>query len=145
MVHVPYKGGGPALTDLIAGQVEMYFAGISTALPLIKDGKLRAIAVTSARRTAIMPEMPTIAESGLPGFEIGNWYAIVAPAGTPRPIVMRLNSELNKALAMADVKKRFLDLAADPIGSTPEELAAYNKSEIEKWAKLIKLAGIKPE
>lgn len=145
MVHVPYKGGGPALTDLLAGQVGIYFCGISSALPFVKEGKLRGIAVTSAKRTAVMPEMPTIAESGLPGYEVGNWYAIVAPAATPRAIVARLNSEIVKALAGAEVKKRFLELAADPIGSTPQELAAYNRSEIAKWAKVIKSAGIKPE
>jgi len=145
MVHVPYKGGGPALVDLIAGQVNMYFSGISAALPLVKDGKLRGIAVTSAKRTALMPDTPTIAESGLPGYEVGNWYAIVAPAATPKAIVMRLNHEIVTALAVQDVKKRFVELAADPVGSTPEELLKYNRSEIAKWAKVIKSAGIKPE
>jgi tripartite-type tricarboxylate transporter receptor subunit TctC len=145
MVHVPYKGGGPALTDLLAGQVGIYFSGISSALPFVREGKLRGIAVTSARRTAVMPEMPTIAESGLPGYEVGNWYAIVAPAATPKAIVIRLNHEIVKTLAVADVKKRFLELAADTLGSTPEELTAYNRSEIAKWAKVIKTAGIKPE
>jgi tripartite-type tricarboxylate transporter receptor subunit TctC len=145
MVHVPYKGGGPALVDLIAGQVNMYFSGISAALPLVKDGKLRGIAVTSAKRTALMPDTPTIAESGLPGYEVGNWYAIVAPAATPKAIVVRLNHEIVTALAVQDVKKRFVELAADPVGSTPEELLKYNRSEIAKWAKVIKSAGIKPE
>jgi tripartite-type tricarboxylate transporter receptor subunit TctC len=145
MVHVPYKGGGPALVDLIAGQVNMYFSGISAALPLVKDGKLRGIAVTSARRTALMPDTPTIAESGLPGYEVGNWYAIVAPAATPKAIVMRLNHEIVTALAVQDVKRRFVELAADPVGSTPEELLKYNRSEIAKWARVIKSAGIKPE
>jgi len=145
MVHVPYNGGAPAMNDVMSGQVQMYFSGISSALPLIKAGKMRAIAVTSAKRTAIAPDMPTIAESGIPGFEVGNWYAIVAPAKTPAPVISRLNAEIVKALAGADVKKRFLDLAADPIGSTPEELAAYQKAEIAKWARAIKTAGIKPE
>jgi len=145
MVHVPYNGGAPAMNDVMSGQVQMYFSGISQALPLIKAGKMRALAVTSAKRTAIAPDMPTIAESGIPGFEIGNWYAIVAPAKTPAPIISRLNAEILKALAGADVKKRFLELAADPIGSTPEELAAYQKAEIAKWARAIKTAGIKPE
>lgn len=145
MVHVPYKGGGPALTDLLAGQVGIYFSGISSALPFVREGRLRGIAVTSARRTAVMPEMPTIAESGLPGYEVGNWYAIVAPAATPKAIVIRLNHEIVKTLAVPDVKKRFIELAADTLGSTPEELTAYNRSEISKWAKVIKSAGIKPE
>ena len=145
MVHVPYKGGGPALTDLLAGQVGLYFSGISSALPFVKEGKVRGIAVTSAKRTAVVPDMPTFAESGLPGYEVGNWYAVLAPAATAPAIVTRLNSEVNKALQVADVRKRFLDLAADPLGSTPGELSVYIRSEISKWAKVIKLAGIKPE
>ena len=145
MVHVPYKGGGPALTDLLAGQVGIYFSGISSALPFVKEGKLHGIAMTSAKRSAVMPEMPTIAESGLPGYEVGNWYAIVAPAATPQPIVARLNTEINKTLALPDVKQRFLDFAADPAGSTPGDLSAYIRSEIAKWGKVIKIAGIKPE
>ncbi|MEO7726028.1 MAG: tripartite tricarboxylate transporter substrate binding protein [Burkholderiales bacterium] len=145
MVHVPYKGGGPALTDLLAGQVGLYFSGISSALPFVKEGKLRGIAVTSAKRTAVVPDMPTIAESGLPGYEVGNWYAIVAPAATPPSIVARVNNEINRALAAPEVRKRFLDLAADPLGSTPGELTVYIRSEIIKWAKVIKSAGIKPE
>jgi len=145
MVHVPYKGGGPALTDLLAGQVGIYFSGISSALPFVKEAKLHGIAMTSAKRSAVMPEMPTIAESGLPGYEVGNWYAIVAPAATPQPIVARLNTEINKTLALPDVKQRFLDLAADPAGSTPGDLSAYIRSEIAKWGKVIKIAGIKPE
>jgi tripartite-type tricarboxylate transporter receptor subunit TctC len=145
MVHVPYKGGGPALTDLLAGQVGLYFSGISSALPFVREGKLRGIAVTSAKRTAVVPDMPTIAESGLPGYEVGNWYAILAPAATPAAIVARLNAEINTALKVAEVRKRFLELAADPVGSSPAELGMYIRSEIAKWAKVIKLAGIKPE
>ncbi|MCE9642514.1 MAG: tripartite tricarboxylate transporter substrate binding protein [Betaproteobacteria bacterium] len=145
MVHVPYKGGGPALTDLLAGQVGLYFSGISSALPFVKEGRLRGIAVTSAKRTAVVPDMPTIAESGLAGYEVGNWYAILAPAATTPAVVTRLNTEINKALAVAEIRKRFLDLAADPVGGTPGELAVYMRSEIAKWAKVIKLAGIKPE
>jgi tripartite-type tricarboxylate transporter receptor subunit TctC len=145
MVHVPYKGGGPALTDLLAGQVGLYFSGISSALPFVKDHKLRGIAVTSAKRTAVAPDMPTIAESGLPGYEVGNWYAMLAPAATSAAIVARLNTEVNQALSVAGVRKRFIELAADPIGSTPAELAAYIRSEIVKWSKVIRMAGIKPE
>lgn len=145
MVHVPYKGGGPALTDLLAGQVGIYFSGISSVLPYVREGRLRGLAVTSAKRTAVMPDTPTIAESGLPGYEVGNWYAIVAPAATPGTVVTQLNREIVRALTVPAVKKRFLELAADPIGSTPGELAAYNRSEIAKWANVIKSAGIKPE
>ena len=145
MVHVPYKGGGPALTDLLAGQVGIYFSGISSVLPYVREGRLRGLAVTSAKRTAVMPETPTIAESGLPGYEVGNWYAIVAPAATPGTVVTQLNREIVRALIVPGVKKRFLELAADPVGSTPGELTAYNRSEIAKWANVIKSAGIKPE
>jgi len=145
IVHVPYKGGGPALTDLLAGQVEMYFSGISSALPLVKDGKLRGIAVTSAKRTSIMPEMPTIAESGIAGYEVGNWYAIVAPARTPEVVVARLHGEIVKVLGIAEMKKRLVELGADPVGSTPEELARYQQAELAKWAKVVKAAGIRPE
>ena len=145
MVHVPYKGGGPALADLLAGQVEIYFSGISSVLPFVKEGRLRGVAVTSIKRTAVLPDTPTVAESGLPGFEVGNWYAIVAPANTPPAIIRRLNAEILTVLTGAELKKRFFELAADPFGSTPEQLAAYNRSEIIKWARAIKAAGITPE
>jgi len=145
MVHVPYKGGGPALADLLAGQVELYFSGISSVLPFVKENRLRGVAVTSAKRTAVLPDTPTIAESGLPGFEVGNWYAVAAPAATPPAIIRRLNAEILTALTAPELKKRFFELAADPFGSTPEQLAAYNRSEITKWARAIKAAGITPE
>ena len=145
ITHVPYKGGGPALTDLLAGQVELYFSGISSAIPLVKEGRVKAIAVTSAKRSSIMPEMPTIAESGLPGYEVGNWYAILGPAGLPREIVSRVNAEIVKALKSPETHKRVLELGADPVGSSPEQLASHMKAEIAKWAKVIKAAGIKAE
>ena len=145
MVHVPYRGGGPAFVDLIAGQVAMYFAGTAAALPFVREGKLRGIAVTGAARTAVMPEMPTIAESGLPGYEVSNWYAIVTATATPPAIVARLHRELVRALAADEVKGRFLDLGADPIGSDPAQLAAYIRSELPKWAGVIKAAGLKAE
>jgi tripartite-type tricarboxylate transporter receptor subunit TctC len=145
MVHVPYKGGGPAMVDLIAGQVQMYFCGISSALPQIKQGTVRPLAVTSEKPTTQMPDMPTIAASGLPGYAVENWYAIVAPAHTPAPIVERLNTALNKILAEPNVKKQMALLGIDPQGSTPAELATYQKNELEKWAKVVKSAGIQPE
>jgi tripartite-type tricarboxylate transporter receptor subunit TctC len=145
IVHVPYNGGGPALTATMSGQVHMFFAGISGVLALVKDGKLKAIAVTSAKRTQVAPQLPTIAESGVPGFEVSNWYAALAPAATPAPIVTRLNAEIVKALNSADVRKRLLDLGADPVPGTPEEMGAFRKSELAKWAKVIRAAGIKPE
>jgi len=145
LVHVPYRGGGPAFVDLLAGQVAMYFAGISAALPFVKEGKLRGIAVTGAQRSAVMPEMPTIAESGLPGYEVSNWYAIVTATATPKPVIARLHSEVVKAVAADDVKKRFLDLGTDPIGSDPAQLAAYIRSEIPKWTKVIRAAGMQTD
>jgi tripartite-type tricarboxylate transporter receptor subunit TctC len=145
IVHVPYNGGGPALTATMSGQVQMFFAGISGVLALVKDGKLKAIAVTSAKRTQVAPQLPTIAESGVPGFEVSNWYAILAPAATPAPIITRLNSEIVKALTSSDVRKRLLELGADPVPSTPEELGAFRKSELAKWGNVIRAAGIKPE
>ena len=145
LTHVPYKGGGPALVDLLSGHVQVYFSGISSALPMVKEGKLKPIAVTSAKRTAVMPDMPTIAESGLKGYEVGNWYAILGPTALPADIVRKLNSEIVKALGSTDMKKRLEELGADPVGSTPEQLAAYMNVEIAKWAKVIKSAGIKAE
>jgi tripartite-type tricarboxylate transporter receptor subunit TctC len=145
MVHVPYSGGGPALTATLAGEVQIFFPSISLALPFVKDGKLRGIAVTSERRSAVMPDYPTVAESGVPGYETTSWYAIVAPAATPKPVIARLNAELVKAVKAADTRKRLIELAADPIGSTPEELTAYNRAEIAKWGKVVKAAGIRPE
>ena len=145
MVHVPYKGGGPALADLLAGQVELYFSGISSVLPFVKENRLRGIAVTSAKRTAVLPDTPTVIESGLAGFEVSNWYAVAAPAATAPAIIKRLNAEILTVLTVPELKKRFFELAADPFGSTPEQLAAYNRSEITKWARAIKAAGITPE
>jgi tripartite-type tricarboxylate transporter receptor subunit TctC len=145
IVHIPYKGGAPALTDVLAGQVSFFFNGIAAVLPFVKEGKIRGIAVTCAQRTAILPEMPTISEAGLPGYELVNWYAVVAPAATPHAIVTRLNREIETALAVAEVKRRFLELAADPQGSTPEQLAAYTRGELAKWSRVVKAAGIKPE
>lgn len=145
MVHVPYNGGGPAMTATLAGEVQLYFPSIAPALPLVRERRLKGIAVTSAKRTAAVPELPTIAESGVPGYEIGNWFAIVVPAATPGPVVARLNAEVVKAIHAAEMKKRFIELGADPIGSAPEDLAAYTRSEMVKWAKVIRAAGIRPE
>jgi tripartite-type tricarboxylate transporter receptor subunit TctC len=144
MVHVPYKGGGPSLTAVTAGQVHLFMGGLSAAMPPVKDGRLRGIAVTSLKRSQFLPDTPTIAET-VPGYDVVNWYAIFAPAKTPAPIVSRLNAEIVKALAAPDVRKRFTDLALDADTSTPEELGAYLGREIKKWAQVVKTAGIKPE
>jgi tripartite-type tricarboxylate transporter receptor subunit TctC len=145
IVHVPYTGGAQATTATVGGQVQIYFSSMASALPLIKEGRLRGLGVTSAQRTAAAPEFPTIAEAGVPGYELLTWFAVVAPAATPKTIVARLNAEIGKAVEAADTRKRFLDLATDPAASTPEALGAFIKSEIAKWGKLIKSAGIRGE
>ncbi len=143
IVHVPFTGGGPSTIATVAGQVQIFFAGMASAIPLVKDGKLKGLVVTSAKRTAAAPEWPTLAESGVPGYEIVTWFAVVAPAATPKPVVARLNTEIVKAVAAADTRKRFLDLATDPASSTPDELGAYNRSELAKWKKVVRSAGIR--
>jgi tripartite-type tricarboxylate transporter receptor subunit TctC len=141
MVHVPFKGGPPALTALIAGDVSVMFETGPGALPHVKAGRLKAIAVGSLQRSVAMPDLPTVAESALPGFEAIAWIAISAPTGTPRPIIQKLNSEIVKILQQPDVKERFLALGAEPVGNTPEEFAAYLKAEIAKWGKVIRESG----
>jgi tripartite-type tricarboxylate transporter receptor subunit TctC len=145
MVHVPYKGAAPALTDLLAGQLSLMFGNMASALPHVRGGKLRALAVTSARRSAAAPELPTMAESGLPGYEATAWFALFAPARTPATIVGKLNAEVNALLNLPDVKERMLGLGADAIPMTPHELGAYVVAEIVKWGKLIKASGAKAD
>jgi len=143
MSHVPYKGGGPAMIDLISGQVQLVFATAASAVPHIKSGKIKGIAVTTAKRSALMPNIPTISEAGLPGFDANNWYGLVAPAKTPRAIIDRLNREVTKVLAMHDVKEFLFNQGLDPAAGTPEKFGAYIKSEMAKWAKVIKASGAK--
>lgn len=145
MVHVPYKGAGPALQDLIAGRIPMMFLGVSTALPQLKGGKIRALAAATAKRLAAMPDLPTIAESGFPGFDASAWQAITVAAGTPAPIIDRLNAELLKALADAGVQQKLAAAGFEPLGSSPGESAAYIRSETEKWTVVIKAANITAE
>src|SRR6202162_4601990 len=128
MTHIPYKGGGPAMIDLVGGQVQLVFATAASAVPQIKGGKIKGIAVTTAKRSALMPNLPTIAEAGLPGFDANNWYGLLAPAKTPRPIVMRLNAEVTKVLAMPDVKDFLFNQGLDPAPGTPEHFVACIKS-----------------
>jgi tripartite-type tricarboxylate transporter receptor subunit TctC len=145
MVHVPYKGGGPAMTDLLGHRVDMYPAVPSTAEPHIVDGKLVAIATTGLKRTALMPNVPTVAEQGYPGFEAVNWYAFVAPGKTPRDIVDFWNREIVKALNDPSVRNDLAKQGLDPQPGTPQELARYIDSETEKWGKVVRAANIKPE
>ena len=145
MVHVPYKGLSPALTDLLSGQVQLMFSSVVAILPHIKAGKLRGLATTGAKRLASLPELPTLAESGLPGYEASSWYGILAPAGTPRDIVMKLNAELSKALEQPEVKNSLLAEGAEPAGGSPEAFAAHIRAEKERLGKLIRDAKIRLE
>jgi tripartite-type tricarboxylate transporter receptor subunit TctC len=145
MVHIPYKGTAPGVVDLLAGQVLVMAPNLLTALPHIKSGKLRALAVTSAKRTQALPEVPTVAESGLAGYDSTQWYGVLAPAGTPREIVMRLHDEIVRALRDAEVGKRLAADGAEAVGSSPEAFTAFIRSESEKWAKVASAAGIKAE
>ena len=145
MVHVPYKGGAPAITDLLGGHVQLFFAGIPPALPHVRAGKLRAIAVTSAKRTQILPSAPTISESGLAGFAIDNWQGVLAPGNTPREIVTRLNTEIVKALLLPEVRQRLFDQGTEPVATSPQQFDAYIKSEIEKYAQIIRKSGAKAD
>ena len=145
MQHVPYKGSGQAVIDLLAGQVQIMFSGMSSVMPHIKAGKLRPLAVTGAQRSPATPDVPTIAEAGYPGFEASAWYGVLAPAGTPREIVMRLNAEVLRALKMPEVKERLENVGFELVGGTPEAFGIYIRSEIGKWAKVVKASGIKAE
>ena len=141
MVHVPYKGSGPALIDLLGGQTQLMFATMPPALPHVRSGRLRALGVTGARRSPLVPELQTIAESGLPGYEITQWWALLGPPGLPAAIVTRLNSELNAILQQPDVKERFAAEGAVTAPNTPEWLASFMKSEVAKWAKVVRASG----
>ena len=141
MVHIPYKGGAPAMVDLIAGQVQVVFSSAPTAVPQVKAGKIRGLAVTTARRSVILPELPTIAEAGLPGFEADNWYGVVTTMRTPRPIIERLREEIVRALHTPEVKAALLTQGLEVRTSTPQEFGSYMKSEFDKWAKVIRDAG----
>jgi len=145
MVHIPYKGTAPGVVDVLAGQVKVMAPNLLTALPHIKAGKLRALAVTSVKRTEALPEVPTVAEAGVPGYDSTQWYGVLAPAGTPPQIVARLHDEIVRALRDAEVGKRLAADGAEAVGNRPEEFAAFIKSETEKWAKVAAAAGIKAE
>ena len=142
MVHVPYKGGGPALTDFLAGQVDIFVAIVSTAVPYVKSGKARALAVTGNKRADALPDVPTVAESGIAGYESTNWYCLVGPANLPRPIVDRWHREIVAVLDQPDIKQALLERGIDAAPSSPSELAAYLRSESVKWSRVAKAAGV---
>jgi tripartite-type tricarboxylate transporter receptor subunit TctC len=142
IVHIPYKSAGLALTDLIAGQTQLMFATSLSVMPYVKANRVRALAVTTAKRARIMPELPTVAEAGVPGFEAATWHGVLVPAGTPTAIVDRLNAEINRMLQLPDVRDRLTALGAEIIGGTPKEFADHIQREIPKWAKVIKDAGV---
>jgi tripartite-type tricarboxylate transporter receptor subunit TctC len=145
MTHVPYKGAAPAMQDLVGGQIQLMFDNLASALGQVRAGKVKGLAVTTARRTALAPDLPTLAESGLPGFDISTWFGVFVPAGTPREVVDRLHAEFTRALAAADVREKIVSLGAEPVGSRPEEFAAYIQREARKYAGLIKASGAKAD
>ena len=145
MLHVPCKGTGQAVTDLLAGQIDLMFAPAQTVMPQVQAGRLNALAVTSARRSALMPDLPRVAESGLPGYEAVGWFGLLAPAKTPPAIVARLSADANKALADPDVKLKMQIVGAEPSGGTPGEFARFIREDQAKWSKLMKERGIPAE
>lgn len=144
-VHVPYKGLAPAMSDVISGQLTMTWNSITASAPAIKNGQVRPLGIGSQKRSALMPDIPTIAESGLPGYELGSWYALFAPAGTPSPIVQQLRNEVVKAIGDPSLQQQFAALSAEPVGSTPEELRAVLQKDLAKWAKVARAANVKAE
>jgi tripartite-type tricarboxylate transporter receptor subunit TctC len=145
MTHVTYKGGPLVIADLLTGQIAMYFAGVPVALPFIKAGRIRALAVTGAKRATVLPEVPTVSEAGVPGYEHILWGMLLVPAATPKDVIARLNREAVKALEAADVRERYAGMGVDPAPSTPERAAAYLKSETDKYAKVVKAIGLRIE
>src|SRR5437667_5673680 len=145
LLHVPYKGTGQALTDLLAGHVNLMFAPAQTVMPYVQAGKLKALAVTGARRSQTLPDLPAVAESGLPGYEAVGWFGLLAPAATPKATVAKLSAEANRVLAMSEVREKMRVLGAEPAGSTPEEFARFIRADQAKWSRLMKDAGITPD
>jgi len=145
MVHVPFKGSGQSIISQVAGEIAANFPSVPTAMPYVKAGRLRGIGVTTLKRVEVLPFVPSIAEAGLPGYEATQWFGLLAPAGTPRPIIDRLYQESSRALRSADMKERMTAEGLEVVGGTPEEFASYIRSETEKWTQVIKAAGIKPQ
>jgi tripartite-type tricarboxylate transporter receptor subunit TctC len=145
ITHIPYRGTSPAVTDLIAGQIQMIITGVPPTLNFVKTGKLRALAVATSKRLALLPDLPTIAEAGVPGYEATQWYGVLTPAGTPKPIVAKLNAEMAKAIKGPDVREKLAADAAEPVGNSPDEFGAFIKKEIARWAPVVKASGARPE
>jgi tripartite-type tricarboxylate transporter receptor subunit TctC len=145
MVHVPYKGGGALISDLLGGQVALTFATLPSVMPYVKVGRLRAVAMTTTKRWPGLPAVPTIAESGFPGFEMSTWIGLLAPAGTPKDVIGKLHQEVVRILHLSDVRERFDGLGIEPVGDTPEQFAQYIKSELVKYAKVVKQSGARAE
>jgi tripartite-type tricarboxylate transporter receptor subunit TctC len=145
MVHIPYKGGAPAVAAVLSGEAHLLFGSVTTVLPQIKAGRLRALAVTSAARSGLLPELPTVAEAGVPGYEIINWYGVLAPSHTSARTIAKLNADIGAVLRSTEVKERLAANATEPHAGTPEQFASYLKSEISKWAPFIKASGARPE
>ena len=145
MLHVPYKGDTPALVDLASGQVSLMFGTAVSFLPYVKTGRLKALAVTNPKRSPVVPDVPTVAESGVPGFEALQWFGVYAPAGTSRDVVARLNTEIAKILRLQDIRERFASLGADVVGGSADDFAAFQRSEVAKWTKIVKASGAKVE
>jgi tripartite-type tricarboxylate transporter receptor subunit TctC len=145
LLHVPYKGAGLALPDLVAGQVQLLFSDMAPFVPYVKTGRLRILAVTTAERSKLYPDIPTIAESGAPGYDLTGWYGVLVPAGTPRPIIERLHGELMKAMHAPDMQERYVTLGLEPVESTPEQFGTYIRAELAKWGDIIKRSGTRVE
>ena len=145
IVHVPYKGGGPALADVVGGQVQLLFNTMTSTTGYVKSGKLRGLAVTGASRTPELPELPTVAEAGLPGFEVSAWFGVMVPAKTPPAIVRRLNEEIVRVTRSPEAREQLTAQGAEPVGSTPQEFAAHVRGEIDKWTKVSRAAGLRAE
>ena len=143
LVHVPYKGTAPSITDIVGGRISVTAASSISTMPHVRTGRLRALAVCAAKRSTSVPELPTVAEAGVPGFAVDQWYALFAPAGTPRDIVLKLQGEISKMVNDPSTREKLLAMGLDPVGSAPDEFAAYVKAETAKWGKLVREAGIK--
>jgi tripartite-type tricarboxylate transporter receptor subunit TctC len=145
MVHVPYKAGGPAIADLAVDRVQLLYSDLAALLPFVKSGQVRALAVTTPKRSALLPELPTMSEAGVPGYDATSWYGILGPAGLPRDLVMRLNGELSRIVHSADIKERFATMGIEPVTGTPEQFAGYIREQVVKWSAVAKSSGVELE